>query len=161
MLIKQKCNPVSSAVVTMINLLKGRVNFSSEYLGRKICGEGKSLEVFRNVIIGSRDDIPKEAATFIVRFKLENMTPKKNITFSKCMIPFFIGLPGFRGKFWFYNSDGWNQGVYQWDRYEDAVNYSKSFAVDFMTKRSVDGSVHVEILRNQNIYEYLDEKFES
>ena len=37
------------------------------------------------------------------------------------------------------------QGIYEWDTAQDAENYAHSFAVRFMTMRSVPGSVSCEI----------------
>lgn len=37
-------------------------------------------------------------------------------------------------------------GVYHWKTVEDAERYSKSIAMRFMTKRSVEGSVWFDII---------------
>ena len=55
---------------------------------------------------------------------------------------FVIGCKGFCNKYWLVD-DKTNtcRGIYQWDSVEDAEAYSKSFAVKFMKKRSVEGSI--------------------
>jgi hypothetical protein len=40
------------------------------------------------------------------------------------------------------------QGIYEWDKIEDAECYSKSIALTNMTKRSVPGPISYEILPN-------------
>ena len=42
------------------------------------------------------------------------------------------------------------QGVYEWDTVEDAKNYASSFAMKFMTIRSVPGSVSHEIVPKED-----------
>jgi hypothetical protein len=120
--------------------------------------DGAEFEIFRHVIVGNKA-LPKseKGAIFIVRFKLSRMSVIKNINFSLLSIPFFIGLPGFRAKFWFLDrKTGWNQGIYQWKTEQDALNYSKSFAVDFMTKRSEPNSISYEIILDKNIYDVIN-----
>ena len=65
------------------------------------------------------------------------------------MLLIFMGFKGFRSKYWCVNEEtGMCQGVYEWDRMEDAKRYSKSIAVKNMTKRSVAGSVSFKVLPN-------------
>jgi hypothetical protein len=120
--------------------------------------DGVEFEIFRHVIVGSKQlSQDEKGAIFIVKFKLSEMSVEKNIKFSRFPIPMFIGLPGFRAKFWFLDrKTGYNQGIYQWKTEKDAKNYSKSFAVDFMTKRSEPNSISYEIIPNENIYKYVE-----
>ena len=156
---KKKLHPFRSLITTTGNVLRGIVRFPNDYNGTKLkMQDGTEFEVFRHVIIGKRDEIPKDAALFIVRFMLDKMSVAKNKRFSRFPIPMFIGLPGFRAKFWMCNEEtGFNQGIYQWATYQDAKNYSESFAVAFMTGRSKPGSVSFEILKNKNIYNLYEE----
>lgn len=153
-----KLNPISSIFKTVFNSIKGKVCFPTTFNGVKIkMKDNQEFEIFRHVIIGKKDDIPTEGAVFIVRFKLNNMSIEKNKRFSRIPIPMFIGLPGFKAKFWMCDeSSGYNQGIYQWKSYQDAVNYSKSFAMKFMSTRSEDNSISFEILKNCNIYNLLN-----
>jgi len=155
----KKLSPVKSLFVTIRNYIRGEIHFPDNFNGHKVkTNENHIFEIFRHIIIGSKEDIPRDAAIFIVRFQLTNMSISKNKYFSKFPIPFFIGLPGFKAKFWMCNEEiGFNQGIYQWETVEDAENYSKSFAVKFMTNRSDPSTVSYEILPNINIYEYLKE----
>ena len=41
---------------------------------------------------------------------------------------------------------GENQGVYEWETVDHAESYARSFALRFMTRRSIPGSVSYRIL---------------
>lgn len=50
----------------------------------------------------------------------------------------FLGLPGFRSKFWLINDETKEfSGIYEWDSVEEAGNYDKSFAINFSHWRSL------------------------
>jgi len=141
-------NPIMSFLRTHWYLFTGRLRFPRERIGEKFTlGDAQVFAIFRQVIV----DPPKgqsatPGALFRVRFRVANMTPEQNQRFSILPIPFFIGLPGFRSKLWM--SDlvtGESQGVYQWDTVADAQNYANSFAMKFMTRRAVTGSISHEI----------------
>jgi hypothetical protein len=88
---------------------------------------------------------------FRIRFKPKNMTIEQNKKFSRLPMLAFMGFWGFRSKYWMVNEQsGLCLGVYEWDTLEDAERYSKSIALRFMTKRSVDGSVSWEVSDNRN-----------
>ena len=155
----RKLSPIISVLVTVWNFVLGKIHFPKEYNGVKIRMEDNhEFEVFRHVIIGRKEDLLTNQAIFVVRFKLKKMSIEKNKRFSKFPIPMFIGLPGFKAKFWMCEEQtGYNQGVYQWETEQDAVNYSKSFAVRFMTSRSEPNSVSYLIVPKKDIYEYFNE----
>ena len=120
--------------------------------------DSQEFEVFRHVIIGKKEDLLQDGAICIVRFKLNKMSIQANKRFSRIPIPMFIGLPGFNAKLWMCNEEtGYNQGIYQWETKQDAENYSKSFAVRFMTSRSEENSISYQIIENRNIYKILDD----
>jgi hypothetical protein len=55
-------------------------------------------------------------------------------------------LPGFRTKLWTVDeNNGDFQGIYEWETLQDAENYAHSFAMQFMTNRSLPGSVSFQI----------------
>jgi hypothetical protein len=77
------------------------------------------------------------------------MDIKRNIKLSKILMLIFMGFKGFRSKYWCVNEDtGMCQGVYEWDKLEDAEHYSQSIAVKNMTKRSKPGSISYVVLDN-------------
>ena len=104
--------------------------------------------IFRQVALdrfATQPEIP--GAIFRPRFHVKGMTPQQNIRFSLIPIPFFIGMPGFRSKIWLLNeTSGDFQGYYEWDTVEAALNYAHSFAMRFMTKRAIPGSVSWRLL---------------
>jgi len=145
-----KTNPIKGLLKTTLLLLCFRVNFHKDSIGIEMHSEvRKTFTVFRHVtikpvIISSRNEITP--VKFIIRFTLKNMCVEKNIVFSKLPMMIFMGFTGFRSKYWTVNyKTGEYQGIYMWDSYEDAIRYSKSIAVKFMTRRALPDSVKFNI----------------
>ena len=92
--------------------------------------DGKEFKIFRRVIIKKFFGKNKKSrGLFIVRFT-PTMDIKRNIKLSKILMLIFMGFKGFRSKYWCINEDtGMCQGVYEWDKLEDAEHYSQSIAV--------------------------------
>jgi hypothetical protein len=134
---------------TLGNAAMGRVHFPKGRIGEAITmDDGRRFEVFRQAIVDRRDGKrTPPGAKFIVRFRLANMSPRMNKPFSLIPMPFCMGVPGFRSKLWTLDAgSGDFQGVYEFDAVEDAENYSRSFAVTFIARRSVPGSVSYRII---------------
>ena len=146
-------NPFLSFVITIAYALRGRLHFPKNRIGEVLTMEDRQeFIIFRQVIVDPSQDKPEETgATFRARFHIAYMSPRQNKLFSLLPIPFFVGLPGFRSKFWMLNEANGNfQGIYEWDSVEHAKNYANSFAMKFMTMRSVRGSVSYVILPKQD-----------
>ncbi len=142
--------PFHSLLKAFGYIIKGRLHFPRHRIGESVTMEdGEIFTVFRHVIvIPSSNQGEPPRAVFRVRFRVANMSPQQNKRFSLIPIPFFIGLPGFRSKLWMTNeTTGFNQGVYEWNTIQDAQNYANSFAMKFMEKRSVPGSISHQITR--------------
>ena len=141
-------NPIFSFLKANLYLLTGRLHFPRHRIGETIKLEGEEWIIFRQAILDSRANPPnKPGAIFRPRFHVAGMSLQQNIRFSILPIPFIVGLPGFRSKLWLYNtSNGDFQGLYEWDTVRDAENYAHSFAMEFMTRRSVPGSVSAQII---------------
>ena len=143
-------NPLYGFFKTLLLLVSGRVQFSKEIIGATIVmSDGAKFKIFRRIIIKKfiNDNI-KPKGLFNVRFT-PTMDIKKNIKLSKILMLIFMGFKGFRSKYWCVNEDtGMCQGLYEWDKLEDAENYSKSIAVKNMTKRSKPDSISYKILDN-------------
>lgn len=145
-------SPWRALLNTLGNFVSGRVHFPRRRIGEVIAmDDGQRFEIFRQAIVDRKDGkqtIP--GARFIVRFHLANMSPEMNKPFSLIPMPFCIGVPGFRAKLWTLNvENGDFQGVYEFETVRDAENYADSFAVRFMTKRSVPGSVSYKIIQTK------------
>ena len=127
-------------------LITGRVRFPRHRLGRTIGVKGTDYEIVKEIDI-KQSGAGESGAIFTVKFHLANMSPTSNKIFLNLPIPFFAGLPGFRHKLWLIDeSTGDFRGLYEWQTVEYARKYSKSFAVWFMKRRSVPGSVEYEIV---------------
>ena len=141
-------NPFLSFLRTLSYVLRGRLHFPKDRVGEVVTMEdGQEFVIFRQAIVDPSQNQPEEpGATLRVRFHVARMSPKQNKLFSLLPIPFFVGLPGFRSKLWMLNeASGDCQGIYEWDTVEDVKNYASSFAMKFMTIRSVPGSVSYKI----------------
>jgi hypothetical protein len=144
-----KFNPFSSFFNANLSLVMGRLHFPVNRIGEKIKQEdGEEFTIFRQMIKDpGPDDLGQPGAVFKVRFRVADMSLRMNKVFSLFTIPFFAGLPGFRSKLWLLNEKtGFFMGIYEWATVEHARNYSRSFAMNFMTSRSESESVSFEII---------------
>jgi hypothetical protein len=129
-------------------LLTGRVHFPREPLGARMVNkdERECVVVKYGYVDPLASQPPEPGVTFMVRFHLAHMSKAANDRFLNLPIPLFMGLPGFRSKYWLYDEEtGDYQGRYQWDTVALAERYADSFAMKFMTWRSLPGSVSFEI----------------
>ena len=128
-------------------LVTGRFRFPAKRVGETIAVNGAGeFTIFREMIKKPRRESPTPGAEFRARFHVTGMSPRANRLFSLLPIPFFSGLPGFRSKLWLVNKEGDFMGIYEWDTEEEASFYSRSFAAEFMSRRSVPGSVTFQVL---------------
>jgi hypothetical protein len=150
-------NPFVSFLKTFYYITTGRLSFPRHLAGKVVdCGDGREFVVFRQAQVkaGSREE---PTAVLIVRFSLKRMSPRLNKLFSLLPIPFFCGLPGFRGKLWTLDEEnGLFQGIYQWASAKYAENYARSFAMRFMQRRSVPGSLSYRIEPGVSLTGFLE-----
>ncbi|HML23315.1 MAG TPA: hypothetical protein PKD09_16795 [Aggregatilinea sp.] len=134
--------PARSFLAANGKLAARHLRFPRGRIGQGLVMEdGRSFTIFRE-IRAVLFEHPAEGATFRVRFRVAGMSPAQNKRFSLLPIPFFAGLPGFRAKLWALDeASGEFQGLYWWATVEDAERYAHSFAMRFMTRRAVPGSV--------------------
>lgn len=139
-------HPVLSACKWLAYVCSGKLQFPKQRIGESISGEGgKVFKVFRQVVV-EKKLVPK--AIFMVQFKLAGMAPETNIKVSALAIPFFVGLPGFLSKCWMLDEkSGYFQGIYEWETEEHAKRYASSFAMKFMCKRALPGSISYTIIK--------------
>jgi hypothetical protein len=143
-------NPFISFLRTNWMLLTGQVRFPRGRVGQVLTLEdGQNWIIFREVQVSVHSGrAAGVGAVFRPRFHVAGMSVRANILFSLLPIPFFLGLPGFRSKLWLYHPENGDfQGIYEWDSIEAAERYAGSFAMRFMTHRSVPGSVSCQIIR--------------
>ena len=144
-----------SARTYLWNRITGNISFPKSKIGQAIDLEnGNKADIFRQVIFRKKNIDNTEAVLFHVKFHLRGMSPGMNKLFSNFPIPFFVGLPGFCAKFWCFDSSNEDfHGFYKWQSREHAEEYSNSFAMEFMSKRSIPESIDFEILG------YLENKY--
>ena len=144
-----KIKPLASFCRGIARIVSSRFRLLQDRVGEVVTApDGTAFTVFRQARFtpaGPGGESPPRAR-FTVRFHVKNMTPERNRRFSLLTIPFFVGMPGFRSKLWLVDeSSGDFMGIYEWRTEGDARNYSESFAMHFMTKRSEEGSVSFDI----------------
>jgi hypothetical protein len=125
------------------------VRFPEDRVGQRVSLDDGEWLVFREMVIDPPLESPRAEAVFRPRFHVKGMSPKMNQLFSWLPIPFFAGLPGFRRKLWLVDPvSGDFSGYYEWQHPEDADAYARSFAMRFMTRRSVPSSLSARVLVN-------------
>lgn len=141
-----KISPLSSLVSYVNFRIRGRVRFPRSRKGTVVETRWGNYRVLKEIAVERPDENAPEAI-FMVRFHLINMSPRLNAVFLNLPVPFYAGLPGFRGKLWMFNdATGDFQGLYEWSTPDDARAYAGSFAARFMKRRSVPGSVEYAIV---------------
>jgi len=109
--------------------------------------ENEEFIIFRKVVVDPVTNQPiKPKALFRVYFQFSRFSLKVNKILSLIPIPFIIAQPGFRSKTWLSGKDtGTFQGLYEWDRLEDAERYWNSFPLKLMKRRYIPGTLKYEI----------------
>jgi hypothetical protein len=80
-------NPFVSFLNTFYYLATGRLSFPRHLAGNTVdCGDGREFVVFRQAQVkAGKEEVP--SAVFIVRFRLNRMSPRLNKLFSLLPIP--------------------------------------------------------------------------
>jgi len=145
----QSPTPLFSFLHFVQAVIQGRVRFPEDRVGQRVSLDDGEWLVFREMVIRPPMETPRAEAVFRPRFHVEGMSPTVNQWFSWLPIPFFAGLPGFRRKLWLVDPvSGDFSGYYEWQNPQDAETYARSFAMRFMMRRSVPGSVSARVLEN-------------
>lgn len=121
-------------------LFCGRFRFPKARLGETVTIEdGRTFRVFKHVV---RKESGLRAVEGVFRVWFHSRTSKKfTMFYTNLMMPFFLGMRGFRSKLWLVNdASGDFGGIYEWDTVEDAGRYATSFAMRLSKLRSVPGS---------------------
>jgi len=131
-----------------------KIKFDKSVVGyplkKDIYNISNNYKVFRHVLKSTKEKDPE--AMFVIKFQLKNMNAKINKIFSLLPMCVLLCMKGFREKYYLTNYDT-NEciGVYRWQSVEDAKRYASSIAVEFMTKRSVEGSIHYKIFKGDEL----------
>jgi hypothetical protein len=146
-----KFNLFRSIINVIVYAFSGRLHFPRGRVGKEIILDGERWVIFREAVVDAGKGQPQRpGAVFRPRFHVAGMSVRQNIVFSLLPMWLILGLPGFRSKLWLYSPEtGDSSGYYEWDTLQDADNYSKSMAMQFMTRRSVPGSVSFKLTPNE------------
>ena len=125
-------------------LLAGGVSFPKARLDEVIeLEDGRRFRIFRQALVDRGAEGPAEGV-FRVWFH-SRTSAGFTMFYSSFMVPFFLGMPGFRSKLWLVNdATGDFGGIYKWESMEDAGRYASSFAMRLSKLRSVPGSYSAE-----------------
>jgi len=138
------------------NLIKGKVHFPKEYVGKIFTMEdGQEFTAFRYLIVDPKKVTNTSLAVFKVGFKFSKLPLQINKRLSLFPTPFLIAQPGFRQKIWMINDKGFFQGIYQWESKEFAEKYPETFIFKMMTKRSAEGTLSYEVIPDTLLSNYV------
>jgi hypothetical protein len=152
-------NPFLCLLFTIGNVLRGRIHFSKEYVGKNLrMDDGQAFTIFRHVTLdGGKCNSETTSTVFIVRFTFAKLSQQANRITSLIPIPLIVGFPGFREKIWMVNEEtGYWQGVYQWESEQAVEDYQRSFVLGIMNRRSIQESLSYTTLPNTRLSEYME-----
>lgn len=123
-----------------------KIYFDESKVGKNLKEEYKISETFKIFRYAYKENADSAEALFMVKFQLKNMDGNRNIRFSKIPMGALFHFKGFMSKYWLLEEKtNTCMGVYRWATIADAERYSKSIAMKFMKKRSVEGSLSYSI----------------
>lgn len=145
-------NPILSAFRSLCFFITGRLRFDRSRIGWTFTDpRGQTFRAFRFVSLNLSSEKSIPGAIFIPHFHVSGIPPRANILFSLLPMWFFMGLPGFRSKYWMMDEkSGDFCGYYEWDSVENAQAYADSFAMRFMTRRSLPESVWCNVYARED-----------
>ena len=108
--------------------------------------DGQQFVIFKETVLDPLPgQIDRPEAVFRVRFRVRRFAFWQQLLIA-LKSPLFVTLPGFRSKLWMKNEATCDyQGVYEWDRLEDAQAYVESESMKIMTWLAVPGGIQWEI----------------
>ena len=148
-----------SIVRSIANLIFFRLHFPDKYLSKTVqMNDGLEFKIFRHLKLSTKNN-SETGSIFIVRFKFRKFSHKANIRLSRVPIFMIAGFPGFSDKLWMIDWDsGYWQGIYQWKNDDTIKKYKKSFVLGLMNKRAERNTLSYQIIPDQNIDDYLQNR---
>ena len=123
-----------------------KIYFDESKIGKNLKEEYEIPETFKVFRYAYKENAEAAKALLIVKFQLKNMDGNRNISFSKIPMRALFHIRGFMSKYWLLDEKtNTCMGVYRWATIVDAERYSKSIAMKFMKKRSVEKSLSYRI----------------
>lgn len=154
---KIRKTPVVCLIISVIQLLIGRLRLTKNYLNNTIKMDGgKKFVIFRHITYYPLNHVGGECV-FIVSFKFARLSHKANKLTSIIPMLMIAGFPGFVAKIYAVNqNDGYWQGMYQWKSVEYLEDYKKSFVFKMMNKRAITDSINSMEMMNQSLTEFIE-----
>jgi len=148
---------ISSFIKTITGITTGKIQFKRDEINKTVqMLDGHRFTIFRHVTKKTKNQKGQKPAVLCLRFHIKGMSPERNIKFSLLTMFFILGLPGLREKYWMINRrNGDFQGLYEWSSVDTANQYINSFAMNFINKRSIPGSVSYEIIPEIGLKDHL------
>jgi hypothetical protein len=150
-------NPIYAFIKTTTGILTRKIRFQKDNIGKTIqMNDGYRFTILKHAVKASETEDKSKITVLCLRFHLKDAESEKEVKPSKLPMFFSLGLPGLREKMWMVNK--WNgdfQGIYEWNNEENAHKYVDSFAMKFMTRNAVPGSVKYEILPGISLHDHV------
>ena len=149
-----------SIIKAIFKVVTFKLRFPRHYCNKTIkMDDGSEFRTFRHMHLTAHDS-DSTGSIFIVHFKFKRFSHKTNVRLSRIPILMIAGFPGFRDKLWMidHDTDYW-QGIYQFASGEAIDGYRQSFVLHIMNKRAQSDSITYQIIRNQEIDNYLEARF--
>jgi hypothetical protein len=135
----------------------GKLRLSDRFVGREVnMQEGQVFTVFRHI---TRHPLPESDApvVFIVSFKFARGSHEANKLASIVPMLLITGFPGFAIKMYAVNkSNGYWQGMYQWQSKQALEAYKQSFVFRMMNKRAIKDSLKILVVENQTLVDFMN-----
>jgi hypothetical protein len=131
----------------------GRMHEPKNNIGKTFTNpDGQQFIIFKETVLDSLTGSTKGAeAVFRVRFRVKRFAFWQQLLIA-FKSPLFVALPGFRSKLWMKNETTCDyQGVYEWDKLEDAQAYFNSESMKIMSWLAIPGGIEWEIFSGGKI----------
>lgn len=146
-------NPIVCLMISLFNLIRRRLKFQQDYVSKLIhLKQGNEYEIFRHITLQKQKN--SSESILIVSFKFAHLSHKANKIISIIPMLMIAGFPGFITKIYSVNkSNGYWQGIYQWDSNHSLSEYKNSLVFNIMKKRAVPESIKLTELNNYKLNE--------
>ena len=153
-----RITPPVCLIISLAELLCGRLHFPGNYLNSEIQGnDGMTFRIFRDI---RKNPIGEESGNcvFVVRLRFAHLSQRANRLASVIPMLIIAGFPGFMEKIYAVNPDnGYWQGMYQWKSAKHLEAYKKSFIYKMMNKRAIKGSIESVEFSNKSLNILINE----
>jgi len=140
---------------SIVRLILRKLRVSKQYVGQTVKMQNdQAFTIFRHI---TRHPVRQSntTTTFIVSFKFSRLSHDANRMASIMPMLLITGFPGFNVKIYGVNkSNGYWQGMYQWQTKQALEEYKKSFVFRMMNKRAVKSTLSSMEFENQDLTDF-------